>query len=150
MVMRPLSSTTPIQLPPPQIGLLHAVGNNREVLSFAEDSFLASFFPEAEGKTPAEIATLLAADERIDAAHGSAAEEGQSEQTGEDVNTHFICFCCKDGHLYELDGRKHAPINHGPCTPETLLPDAVRVRVVCDMISCCCCLLLIIMGVGSH
>lgn len=41
-------------------------------------------------------------------------------------NTHFVCFVVKDGHLYELDGRKHAPINHGPSTPETLLQDAVR------------------------
>ncbi len=51
----------------------------------AEDSFLASFFQQAEGKAPDEIAALLAADDRVDAAHGCAAAEGQSEQTGEDV-----------------------------------------------------------------
>lgn len=89
------------------------MGNNREALTFgqlraafslnrhmtnhtdvsssaafalsADSSFLASFFQEAEGKSPQEIATLLAADDRIDEAHGSAANEGQSEQTGEDV-----------------------------------------------------------------
>ena len=27
----------------------------------------------------------------------------------------------KEGSLYELDGRKSFPINHGPTTPETLL-----------------------------
>lgn len=56
----------------------------------ADGSFLASFFDDAEGKSPQEIATLLAADERIDEAHGSAANEGQSEQTGEDV-VRFVC-----------------------------------------------------------
>ena len=31
------------------------------------------------------------------------------------------------GHLYELDGRKAFPINHGETSPETLLADACRV-----------------------
>lgn len=33
---------------------------------------------------------------------------------------------CVDGHLYELDGRKKFPINHGASSPDTLL----KVRVV--------------------
>lgn len=56
----------------------------------AEGSFLASFFADAQGKTPEEIAAMLSADDRIDAAHGSAAEEGQSEQTGEDVVSKWV------------------------------------------------------------
>jgi ubiquitin carboxyl-terminal hydrolase L3 len=38
--------------------------------------------------------------------HGAAADQGQSEQKDleESVDTHFICFSCVDGHLYELDG----------------------------------------------
>lgn len=32
-----------------------------------------------------------------------------------------------DGHLYELDGRKAFPINHGATTPSTLLVDACTV-----------------------
>ena len=37
------------------------------------------------------------------------------------VNLHFIAFVCVDGHLYELDGRKEFPINHGVSSPDTLL-----------------------------
>ena len=44
-----------------------------------------------------------------------------------DVNTHFICFTEVNGSIYELDGRKASPINHGPSSPETLLSDACRV-----------------------
>jgi ubiquitin carboxyl-terminal hydrolase L3 len=44
----------------------------------------------------------------------------------EPVNSHFVCFTCIDGHLYELDGRKAFPINHGPSNADTLLEDAVK------------------------
>jgi ubiquitin carboxyl-terminal hydrolase L3 len=32
-----------------------------------------------------------------------------------------------DGHLYELDGGKEFPINHGESSPDTLLEDACKV-----------------------
>lgn len=40
---------------------------------------------------------------------------------------HFICFVHKDGKLYELDGRKDGPVEHGASSAEGLLPDAARV-----------------------
>lgn len=43
------------------------------------------------------------------------------------VNLHFVCFTAKDGHLYELDGNKASPINHGPTTADTVLQDSVKV-----------------------
>ena len=40
----------------------------------------------------------------------------------------FGMYCShKDGCLYEMDGRKSFPINHGATTPETLLQDACAV-----------------------
>jgi len=58
-----------------------------------------------------------------------AAAQGQSTQVeiDEPVNTHFVAFVQVEGHLYELDGRKGQPINHGPSSAETLLQDAVVV-----------------------
>ena len=40
------------------------------------------------------------------------------------TNNHFIAFVNVEDHLYELDGRKKFPINHGATTRETFLGDA--------------------------
>ena len=76
-----------------------------------------------------ERAAELGRDNEIEVVHSDAASQGQSEQKAahEDVDTHFICFVDVDGHLYEYDGRKHAPINHGECSRENLLPVACTV-----------------------
>lgn len=61
-------------------------------------------------------------------AHQELALEGQTEvNPNEQVNCHFISFVHIGGYLYELDGRKEFPINHGPTSPDTLLEDAAKV-----------------------
>ena len=65
--------------------------------------------------------------------HGDAAttdEAGEAvdpSSINTDVDTHFICFTEVGGCLYELDGRKAFPINHGSSSPETMLADACKV-----------------------
>jgi ubiquitin carboxyl-terminal hydrolase L3 len=111
------------------IGLLHSIVNAHDYHSdnlFAADSYLSNFIQTTKSLDPESIADYLEDDEELECTHVEAAEEGQTEAIM-DVETHFICFSKVDGHLYEFDGRKNFPINHGATTTESLLEDSCRV-----------------------
>lgn len=57
------------------------------------------------------------------AVHASHAATGQTEtpDIADEVNLHFVCLIERDGHLYELDGNKPYPINHGITSKGTFL-----------------------------
>ncbi|XP_018420820.1 PREDICTED: ubiquitin carboxyl-terminal hydrolase isozyme L3 [Nanorana parkeri] len=111
------------------IGLLHAVGNNKDKLDFENDSALKKFITESSKLSPDERAKFLERDESIRVTHESSAQEGQSEAPSLDdkVDLHFIAFVHVQGHLYELDGSKLFPVNHGPTSEDSLLEDAIEV-----------------------
>eukprot|EP01064_Diplonema_japonicum_P025451 TRINITY_DN36881_c0_g1_i1.p1 TRINITY_DN36881_c0_g1~~TRINITY_DN36881_c0_g1_i1.p1 ORF type:complete len:231 (+),score=85.38 TRINITY_DN36881_c0_g1_i1:52-744(+) len=106
------------------VGICHALVNNKDKMEFNE-GFITSLIKETEGKTPAERAQFLESDDKIEEAQGTAAQQGQTENQHIDakINLHFICYVTKDGHLYELDGRKPCPVNCGPSSEATLLKD---------------------------
>jgi ubiquitin carboxyl-terminal hydrolase L3 len=107
------------------VATLHAIANARPYVEFKKDSYISKLLETTDSMTPEDIAAHLEEDTDIEELHQTAVEEGQSEtpESGT-VNTHFVCFSHSEGSLYELDGRKKFPINHGPSSQETLLQDA--------------------------
>ncbi|CAN1825412.1 Ubiquitin carboxyl-terminal hydrolase 3 [Linum perenne] len=108
------------------IGLLHAVGNIRSSINLRKLVYLLHCIIPSLSLYYLQRAKFLENDREMETAHSVAATGGETEAT-DDVNTHFICFACVDGELYELDGRKAGPVLHGPSSPESLLQDAAKV-----------------------
>ncbi|XP_037070983.1 ubiquitin carboxyl-terminal hydrolase isozyme L3-like [Pollicipes pollicipes] len=110
------------------VALMHALANNKEMLQL-ESGPLAEFFSRTAQQTPEERAAALQLFQQLEAAHEAAGHQGQTEAPSrhDRLDTHFIAFVHVDGHLYELDGRRPAPVNHGPTSQGSLLPDAAKV-----------------------
>ncbi|GJP42021.1 hypothetical protein CLOM_g1624 [Closterium sp. NIES-68] len=108
------------------IALLHAIGNNQHRLTLEKGSFLQHFFEKTKDMTAEERAACLEADTELEKVHSDAAEAGDTRPPSlhECVDLHFVAYVTVGGCLYELDGRKPKPIDHGPSSPDTLLQDA--------------------------
>ncbi|KOC67448.1 Ubiquitin carboxyl-terminal hydrolase [Habropoda laboriosa] len=110
------------------IALIHSIANNQDIVGL-KSGFLKTFLDDSKNLSFQECGKLLIESCDISSTHKELAQEGQTEAPGEDVPVyhHFVALIHKNGVLYELDGRKSAPINHGSTSPETLLEDAARV-----------------------
>lgn len=115
------------------IGLLHAILNAPEAIRLIrENSWLESFSNDTPiPLDPVAKAERLEEDSKIEKLHDDAtSSETNATDRGsinDDVLTHFIALVCVDDRLYELDGRKEGPIDHGPTSQATLLKDATAV-----------------------
>ncbi|XP_076635438.1 ubiquitin carboxyl-terminal hydrolase isoform X1 [Colletes latitarsis] len=110
------------------IALIHSVANNLDSINL-QDGFLKTFLDKSKNLNFEQSGGLLVASSEISETHKGLALEGQTMVPSVEtpVYHHFVAFIHKNGVLYELDGRKSAPINHGPTSPETLLEDSARV-----------------------
>ncbi|KAM4683207.1 ubiquitin carboxyl-terminal hydrolase isozyme L3 isoform 2-T2 [Amazona ochrocephala] len=109
------------------IGLIHAIANNRDKMNFETNSSLKKFLEDSLSMTPEERAKYLETYEAIRVTHESSAHEGQTEAPSidEKVDLHFIALVNVGGHLYELDGRKPFPINHGETSDDSFLEECL-------------------------
>lgn len=110
------------------VALVHSVANNENEIQLG-DGFLKQFLEDTKSLTPEERGNALASNQGFITAHAEIATEGQSQLPTDDnpVIHHFVAFVLKDGTLYELDGRKAFPINHGPTSNDTFIEDAAKV-----------------------
>ena len=110
------------------IALLHACANLVEGgdVALPADSWLATYVAAARPLGPVEREALLAADDKLAAQHAEAVQQGQSAVV-DDTWQHFVCFVEREGRLWELDGRKGGPIDHGACAKEGVLQASVAV-----------------------
>lgn len=112
------------------IGIMHSLANNVDKVQLEDGSTLKEFIVKTKEMTAKVRGEELEKFNRIASAHEKVASEGQTAPPPPEENlvTHFVAFVHKDGSLYELDGRRVGPVNHGPTTPENLLKDAA---VIC-------------------
>lgn len=91
-------------------------------IELEEGSISKKFLDAARNLTPEERGKLLQKDASFTEAHQELAIEGQTDaNSDEPVNHHFIAFVNYNNELYELDGRKSYPVNHGPTNDDTFL-----------------------------
>jgi ubiquitin carboxyl-terminal hydrolase L3 len=109
------------------MALIHSVANNRDKVVL-NDGILKRFLDDGQNMSPSDRGDMLVVAEDIINTHKEIAIEGQTRPPNpeDQVPYHFIAFVCKDGCLYELDGQKFDPINHGPTNPDSLLEDTVN------------------------
>ncbi|KAF8822376.1 ubiquitin carboxyl-terminal hydrolase UCHL3 [Cardiosporidium cionae] len=111
------------------IGILHAVANIKDKVPCVKGGYFDRFFNLVESLDPSQRAQVLENDEELEASHATFERQGQSRSPDrdEEIFLHFITFIEKDGSIYELDGRKAYPVNHGKTTDATFLKDTTTV-----------------------
>lgn len=112
------------------VGCFHILGNlegdHKQLVK--QGSLLANFYEQAKGKDKDAVGHLFNGASQLQEKHVEAVQEGSlNVEDHQNTNNHFIAFVKRGGHIFELDGRKKRPINHGATTNETFLADACKV-----------------------
>lgn len=111
------------------VALIHSIANSKDQIQLS-DGHLKDFLKESQDVDPIRRGEMLEKAEGIMNLHREIAQGGQTEAPEPEsrVDYHFVAFTHVDGCVYELDGRKEFPVNHGPISsPEMLLEDAAKI-----------------------
>ena len=105
------------------VAMIHSVANTLDSISLEDGSILKKFLEATKDASPEERAKQLEDNSDVCEVHDTIAKEGQTSAPAleDSVDYHFIAFVEKDGILYDVDGRKPAPVSCGPTTKETFL-----------------------------
>jgi ubiquitin carboxyl-terminal hydrolase L3 len=113
------------------IALIHAIASLTHPESLAApfelvaDSPLANFIKASADMDWTERGWELIRRTDIREASDVVANDSSNQtitpERHEKVHAHFIAFICIGGHIYEMDGGKKFPINHGPTEPPDFL-----------------------------
>jgi ubiquitin carboxyl-terminal hydrolase L3 len=104
------------------IAMIHAIANNLSSLGL-KDGPIFRYIENTQNSTPNDRGFQLAANEELSKLHTSYSQQGQTEalMDGQDSDHHFVCFTTINGRLYELDGLKATPTDHGEVNESTFL-----------------------------
>ncbi|EGR32633.1 hypothetical protein IMG5_076630 [Ichthyophthirius multifiliis] len=93
-----------------------------------KDSLFDKFYKETIGLNPDERGHHFKQLKELKQQHVEAVQNGETQYDyNDDVFHHFVCLVSKNGILYELDGMKEFPINHGNTSKDSFLVDVARV-----------------------
>lgn len=109
------------------IALLHAVGNNKDNMTFNDGSALKKFLDDTASLSIDERAKRFQENQAIKEAHNDIAAQGQCRPEADKVNFHFIAFANVNGQLFEFDGKLKGAVNHGDTKNDTFIKDAAKV-----------------------
>lgn len=111
------------------MAFIHLLANQCSDNDYEPNSSLLEFIKSSKQLEPEVKANKFESCEIIAAAHERVSVEGQTEApaASDSVEFHFISFIHNNNTIYEMDGRRDGPVNHGPTSPETFLKDVIPV-----------------------
>ncbi|KAL9039953.1 MAG: hypothetical protein Q9214_004671 [Letrouitia sp. 1 TL-2023] len=113
-------------------GILHAVSNGEAKAAVKPGSTLADLLDASVPLSPSERANLLENSETLESAYRKVALQGDSavpENAEDEVDYHYVSFVksSTNGHIYELDGDRKGPIDHGHTAGDLLDEDGLKI-----------------------
>jgi ubiquitin carboxyl-terminal hydrolase L3 len=110
------------------IAILHSVINNIDQVQ-PSAGFIRNFYDETKNLDAIARGNKLGESNELHQIHDVCVVDGQTQAPDADADTgnHFIAFSNVNGHIYEYDGCKAFPINHGATTADSFLNDVAKV-----------------------